>query len=134
MKLRHILLTQDIDIAGGGGNAMSVFHLDGEVAMICSDSLTDHQCRLALLGLIQTKTLMQGGHKLLLWFWDLQQRVLREIVFFLMREHVQTLERTQTLDLVFFFTRTGITFLTGSLVTSSSFLNQVTFGYGDPEI
>lgn len=50
-------LTKDIDDAGGGGNSVSVLHLDGEVAMIRSDCVTDQQCRFSPLGLVQTKTL-----------------------------------------------------------------------------
>lgn len=47
---------------------MSVLHLDGEGAMVGSDSVTDHHCRLTLFGLIQTETLTQWSHKLFLWF------------------------------------------------------------------
>lgn len=54
---------------------MCVFHLDSEAAVIGSDGITDHQCRLSLLGLVYTQTLTQGSHKLLLWFWNLQQEI-----------------------------------------------------------
>lgn len=75
----NFFLTLDVDDAGSSGNPMSVFHLDSEVAMVDSDSITDHQCRLALLGLVYTQTLTQGSHKLLLWFWNLQQEIREEI-------------------------------------------------------
>lgn len=38
-----IFLTENIDNAGGSGNAMSVLHLDGEVSMVSSDCFTNHQ-------------------------------------------------------------------------------------------
>ena len=65
-------LTEDIDDAGGGGDTMSVLHLDGEVAMVNSDGVTDHQSSLTFLALIQTQTLTQWSHKLLLWLRNLK--------------------------------------------------------------
>lgn len=69
----NFCLTEDVDNAGGGGDAMSVLHLNGEVAVIGSDSVTDHHRRLTPLGLIQTQTLTQRSHKLLLWFRNLKE-------------------------------------------------------------
>ncbi len=51
---------------------MNVLHLNGEVAVVCSDSIADHHRRLTPLGLIQTQTLTQRSHKLLLWFGNLK--------------------------------------------------------------
>lgn len=72
IKNTSFCLTKDIDIAGGGGNTMSVLHLDGEVAMVSSDGVTYHHHRLTLLGLIQTQTLTKWSHKFLLWFRNLK--------------------------------------------------------------
>lgn len=71
MCFNSIFLTEDIDHAGGRGNPMNVFHLDGEVSVVRSDCITNHQCRLAPLGLVQTQTLTQWSQKLLLWLWNL---------------------------------------------------------------
>lgn len=49
---KHFCLTENIDNAGGSGKTMDVFHLNGEVSMVSSDSVTDHQYRLTLFGLI----------------------------------------------------------------------------------
>lgn len=65
-------LTKNVDEAGGGSNTVSILHVDGEVTVIGSASITDHQHSLTLLGLIQTQTLTQWSHKLLLWFRNLK--------------------------------------------------------------
>lgn len=128
--------TQDVDIAAGSGDAVSVLHHDGEVAMVSSDGVTHHQSRLAPVSLVQTQTLSHGSHKLLLWFWNLQETKLELKASNTLKDSglCDVSERTQTLALVFFLWTTGTLFLVGSLVTSSSFLSQVTLGYGEPEM
>jgi len=65
-------LTEDVDDAAGRGDAVSVLHLDGEVSVVDSDGIADHQCSLTPLGLIQTQTLTHRSYKLLLWFRNLK--------------------------------------------------------------
>lgn len=118
---------------------MSVLHLDGKVAMVGPDGITDHHSRLTPLGLIHTQTLTQRSHKLLLWFRNL--KVMKESVinsFKILRiethKNIQDTQMSHTLAFVLFFLMIGTIVLAGSLVTSSLFLIQVTFGYGDPEM
>lgn len=71
-KKKNNCFTEDIDKAGGRGNAMSVLHLNGKVAMVGPDGVTDHHSRLTPLGLIHTQALTQRSHKLFLGFRNLK--------------------------------------------------------------
>lgn len=77
---KSLYLTKHIDCAGSGGDTVDVLHLDGEVSVVGSDGVTDHQGRLPPGGLIQTQALTQRSHKLLLRFRNLE--VKEENTFF----------------------------------------------------
>lgn len=49
---RSLPLTKDVDVAGRSGDTVDVLHLDHEVSMVSSDSVTDHQGTLPPSGLI----------------------------------------------------------------------------------
>lgn len=90
MWLRKSLeLTKDIDCAGSCGDTVDVLHLNGEVSMVGSDSVTDHQGRLPPGGLIQTQALTQWSHKLLLRLRNLE--VKEESIFFSKTQRINAL-------------------------------------------